>query len=51
MAACHKPLGDSKSGGTVGDNHKVAPVMLIDFCFIGKKTDFGRVPKKKSRCF
>ena len=36
---------------TVGDNHKVAPVILIDFYFIGKKTDFGRVRRRKAAAF
>jgi len=35
---------------TVGGNHKVAPLMLVDFCFTSKKTDFGRAPKR-SRCY
>ena len=40
-----------ESWGKVGDNHKAAPVTPIDFCFIGKKTEFGKSPKKKIVCF
>ena len=36
---------------TVGGNHKAAPVMLVDFCFIGKKTDFGRARGRKTAAY
>ena len=38
-------------GDAFGDNHKVAFVMLTGFCFIDKKTGFGRARRRKAAAF